>query len=598
MRMREFTAPGEVSVDPGENLTTPLWLHEQYRPEHPILSYRPEGGAFVDLTCADMAQRVRRIAAGIMGLGIEPGARIAIFSPTRVEFTLLSYGIWAAGCATVAIYDTSSAEQVEWIVTDSGAVAIVCASDELEKTYRERAASTSAVEHVFVLDRGGMDELTAAGEGVTDDAVMERARSIGQDALANVIYTSGTTGRPKGCELTVGNYVWSSRQIEGMLSDILNPDGVTLLFLPLAHSFASIVQVAAILAANRIAFSRGFSAVTEELPVVRPTWVFSVPRVFEKIYNGAAQRAHSEGKGRIFDQAVKVATAYSQQSRRGSVSLPVRLQYALFDRLVYAKIRAVFGGRVTHAVSGGSALGERLGHFFNGVGLMVLEGYGLTETTAATAVNRTGHTRIGTVGQPFSGATIAIADDGEILVRGRHVFRGYWHNPEATSEAVDSDGWLHTGDLGELDDDGFLRITGRKKEIIVTAGGKNVAPGVLEDRICAHPLVSQSMVVGDDRPFVAVVVTIDQAEFERWADEHGKSGPVSEHLDDPDLRAEIQGAVDEANRAVSRAESIRAFRILDTDFTVEGGELTPTLKLKRRVVFDRYRDEIDAVYAS
>ena len=596
--MQQFTPPGEVTVTAGENLTTPVWAHERSRPNHPILSYRPEGGAFVDITCAEMAQKVRRLAAGFMGLGIEPGSRVCLFSPTRVEYTLLSYALWAAGLAAVTIYDTSSAEQVEWIVSDSEAVAIVCASDDLEKVYLEKAGNLGTCEHVFTLEKGGLDEIIAAGSEVTDAQVMDRAQQIGPDALASLIYTSGTTGRPKGCELSVGNYVWSTTQILSILGEILNPDGVTLMFLPLAHSFASIVQVCTVSAANKMAFSSGIPNLTEELPMVRPTWMFAVPRVFEKIYNTAAGRAHSEGKGKIFDRAVKVGAEYSRQSMTGSVTLPVKLQHALFDKLVYGKLRAVFGGRCTHAVSGGAPLGERLGHFFNGIGITVVEGYGLTETTAATAVNRPGNIKIGTVGQPFPGATIAIAPDGEVLVKGNHIFGGYWHNPDATAEAIDAEGWFHTGDIGQLDEDGFLRITGRKKELIVTAGGKNVAPSILEDRVRAHPLVSQCMVVGDGKPFIAALVTIDQEELPRWAAANDKQGGIEDLAGDPDLVAAVQEAIDHANLAVSKAESIRAFRIMPIDFTIEGGELTPTLKLKRRVVYDRYGDDIASFYAS
>jgi long-chain acyl-CoA synthetase len=595
--MQQFTAPGEVTIDEEENLTTAIWAHEEDHPRHPVLAYRPEGGAFVDIAAAEMAQKVRRIAAGVMGLGIEPGARICIFSPTRVEYTLLSYGIWAAGCAVVTIYDTSSAEQVEWIVGDSGAVGIVCASDELEKTYQERAGGIEECRHVFTLDDGGLEEIIAAGGDIGDEQVMERARSIRHDALASLIYTSGTTGRPKGCELSVGNYLWGCTQAESVLREVVHPDGVTLMFLPLAHSFASLVQVLAVTAANKVAYSTGIPNLTEELAMVQPTWMFSVPRVFERIYNTAKQRADAEGKGRIFDHAAKIATEYSRQSRSGSVRLPVRLQHALFDRLVYAKLRAVLGGRCAHAVSGGAALGERLGHFFNGIGLTVLEGYGLTETTAASTVNRPGDIRIGTVGQPFPGATVAIADDGEILIKGQHIFGGYWRNPEGTREAIDADQWFHTGDIGDLDDDGFVKITGRKKELIVTAGGKNVAPATLEDGVRAHPLISQCMVVGDDRPFIAALVTIDADELPRWMSEHGKSGSLEDLLGDGDLNGAVQEAVDQANKAVSKAEAIRAFVIMPADFSIEGGELTPTLKLKRRVVVDRHGDRIEALYS-
>lgn len=593
--IHEYRSPEAVDLDPSENMTTELWRHEQDDPDLAILSYR-DGNAFQPVTYTEMAKKVRRLAAGFMALGLEPGTRICIFSPTRYEFTLLDYAILAAGCATVTIYDTSSPDQVNWIVTDSGAEVVVCADETLHKVFEQAMSNVDQAPRLFTIDAGGLDELTELGKDITDDEVMTRAAAMGQDDLATLVYTSGTTGRPKGCHLTVRNFVWTVRQSTNLFDGVINDRGKTLMFLPLAHSFARIIQVGAIATGNHMAYSSGIPQLMEELQMVKPTWLFSVPRVFEKVYNGAATKAHEEGKGKIFDLAAKVAGDYSRQQEAGQVKVTTRLLHGLFDGLVYSKLRDALGGRVTHAISGGAALGERLGHFFNGIGLTVLEGYGLTETSAASVVNPPGAVKIGTVGRPIPGASVGIADDGEVLLKGGHVFRGYWNNPEASAEVIDENGWFRSGDIGALDAEGYLRITGRKKELIVTAGGKNVAPAVLEDRLRAHPLVSQVMVVGDDRPFIGALVTIGPEEYPRWAEQAGLELPLEQATDHPALMEAVQEAVDRANEAVSKAESIRKFHILANDFTIEGGELTPTLKVKRRVIHDRYRDAIEALY--
>lgn len=591
--MNEYTSPGEVPVPETENVTSALWRHEQERPDHAILSYR-SGDSFIPITYADMAARVRRLAAGLMGLGFEKGDRVCLFSPTRYEFTLLDYAIWAAGCAGVTIYETSSAEQVEWIVTDSGAKAVICADDSLADVLRKATVGLDRQIQTFVIDSGGLDQLREAGSGISDDEVMERARSVVHDDLATLVYTSGTTGQPKGCDLSVHNFVWTTQQAVSVLGDMLHPAASTLMFLPLAHIFARIAQVGSVSRGGLLAYSTGIPNLMEELAMVKPTWLFSVPRVFEKVYNGASQKAHAEGKGRIFDIAARTATEWSRQSLAGDVRLRTRLAHGLFDRLVYSKLRAALGGRVEYAASGGAALGERLGHFFNGIGVRVLEGYGLTETSAVAHVNPPEAPVMGTVGKPLPGASVAIADDGEVLIKGSNVFRGYWHNPEATADVM-SDGWFHSGDIGSLKN-GYLRITGRKKELIVTAGGKNVSPAILEDRLRAHPLVSQAMVVGDDRPFIAALVTIDPEEFPRWAAEKGITAPLAESTDHPELIDAVQEGIDRANAAVSKAESIRSFTILAEDFSIEGGELTPTLKVRRAVVNERYSEAIEGLY--
>ena len=594
--MQEYTSPGAVTVSPDENLTSSLWEAARAYPNRPALAHRV-GNRFLDVPTRAFVEDVRLLARGLVGLGLEPGARVCVFSRTRMEWTLLDYAIWAAGCVTVPIYETSSAEQVSWIVADSGAEAIVCEDEALAKVYRQVADDLQTCTHVLVIEEGDLEDLRETGANVDDAVITERSSATTTDDLATIVYTSGTTGRPKGCEITHGNFVWDAAQVQHATASFFRAGTSTLLFLPLAHIFARVIQVASVRAGVTLGFSTGIPHLVEELGLFRPTFVLSVPRVFEKVYNGAQQKAHAEGKGLIFDRAAQTAIDYSRESAAGELGLRTRVLHALFDRLVYGKLRASFGGNVEYAVSGGAALGERLGHFFNGAGVTILEGYGLTETTAGATLNRPEALRIGTVGQPVPGASVRIADDGEVLIRGGHVFRGYHNNEAATDETIDDDGWFHTGDLGELDDAGFLRITGRQKEIIVTAGGKNVAPAVLEDRLRANPLISQSMVVGDGQPFIAALIALDPEQLARWATDHGRPGATAADLaEDPALVADVQEAVDHANDAVSRAEAIKAFRILPDDFTIEGGELTPTLKVKRSVVSEKYGDVIADIY--
>jgi long-chain acyl-CoA synthetase len=429
--------------------------------------------------------------------------------------------------------------------------------------------------------------------------VEQRRHAVGADDMATIIYTSGTTGRPKGCILTHRNMLTDiANAIPGLRSSMFYEGASTLLFLPLAHSFARLVQIGVVQARVRMGHTADIRNLVAELQSFRPTFVLSVPRVFEKVYNGARQRAEADGRGAIFGRAERVAIAYSRALDAGGPSLLLRAQHALFDRLVYGRLRAALGGQCRAAISGGAPLGERLAHFFRGIGVTIYEGYGLTETSPACTVSLENAYKIGTVGRPLPSTTVGIADDGEILIRGDHVFKGYWNNEAATAEAIDPDGWFHTGDLGELDDDGYLRITGRKKELIVTAGGKNVAPTVLEDRIRSHPLISQCMVVGDRQPFIAALVTIDEEALPAWRKEHDKPADagVGELRDDPDLRAAVQSAIDGANKAVSKAEAVRVFRILPRDFSETTGELTPSLKVKRAVVLKEYADEIAAIY--
>jgi long-chain acyl-CoA synthetase len=594
--MQEYTAPGEVALAPGAHLVQPLLEHARSTPNKPLLAHR-QGDRFLDVSCADVADKVRRIARGLIGLGVRPGDRVVIMSATRIEWTYLDYGIMAAGAVTVPIYDTSSTEQVEWILSDSEAVVAFYENDELRAHHDAVAGSAPACKHVFTIEGAGLAEVEAHGAEVGEEAVAERLAALGPDDMATIIYTSGTTGRPKGCVLTHGNLRWTSINTIQGIESMMTPDDSQLLFLPMAHSFAKILSVASMERGVKVGFATSPQHLLEELPMFKPTFVAAVPRIFEKVFTGAQQKAIAGGKGDIFNKAVDTAVAWSEAQESGGAGLGLKVKHAVFDKLVYSKLRALFGGELNAANSGGGPLGARLTHFFNGVGIQVYEGYGLTETSPVLTANTPDHWKIGTVGRPIPGTTIRIGPDGEILARGKQIFQGYYNNEQATNEAIDADGWFHTGDIGEVDSDGFVKITGRKKEIIVTAGGKNVAPAVLEDRLRSNPLVSQAIVVGDNRPFIAAVVTIDEEQFPAWAERNGKTGhKVADLIDDPDLVAEVQTAVDHANAAVSKAESIRKFAILPQDFTIEGGELTPTLKLKRNVVHDRYAEAIENLY--
>ncbi|MET3963567.1 long-chain acyl-CoA synthetase [Marmoricola sp. OAE513] len=603
--MREYSTPLQVTVAETGNLTDDVVRNGR---EHPsaVVFARRSGTEWVDVTAASFLDEVQAVAKGLVAAGIEPGDRVALLSRTRYEWTLFDYAIWFAGAATVPIYETSSAEQIEWILADSGARAVVAETPEHTARLKEIRDRLPEVHHVWSIETstgsGAVTVLTTLGSEISDEVLEERRTTNGPDALATLIYTSGTTGRPKGCMLTHGNFMFELTVAVDELDRLFSPDSengepaATLLFLPLAHVFARIIQIGCVKSRVKLGHSADIKHLLDDLGAFKPTFILAVPRVFEKVFNTASQRAVADGKGRIFNRAADVAMAWSRGQESGRISLVVRSQHAVFDRLVYAKLRAALGGRCLYAVSGGAPLGDRLGHFYRGIGVNVLEGYGLTETTAALTVNLPGAQKVGTVGRPLQGTSVRVADDGELLFRGGQVFAGYWKNDEATREAKGDGGWFHTGDVGEIDDEGFVRITGRKKEILVTAGGKNVAPAVLEDRLRSHLLVDQCIVVGDGRPFIAALVTLDRETVPGWAEQHGKPTDIAKLLDDPDLLAEIDGAVEEANKAVSKAESIRKFAVLPGEWTEEGGQLTPSLKLKRNVVLRQYVDEVEALY--
>jgi long-chain acyl-CoA synthetase len=605
-----------VSVEPvvtptdRTNLTNSVWHNAEAFPDA-VQFLRREPGAgspagrrakptgWRSITCRQFRDEVEAVARGLVAAGVEPGTRVGLLSGTRYEWTLVDYAIWAAGGVSVPIYDTSSAEQAAWILSDSGAVACVVETAEHARLLAGIRDRVPGLREVWQIEAGDVDRLKQRGEAVAAADVDARRRRAGAGDLATIVYTSGTTGRPKGCMLSHGNLDSNAANAVTVLSRLLHQNASTLLYLPLAHVFARLIQIGVVQSRTTMGYSAGMEHLTEELREFRPTFLLSVPRVFEKVHQRAVQEARGAVKGRVFRWAERVAVGYSEALETPHGPGPgLRLRHRLCDLAVYRKLRAALGGRCRYAISGGAPLSVRLGHFFRGAGVTILEGYGLTETSAAATANTPDAVRIGTVGRPLPGVAIRISDDGEILIRGDLVIRGYWNNPDATARALTADGWLRSEDLGDVDDDGFVRVTGRKKEIIVTAAGKHVVPAMLEERVRSHPLVSQCVVVGDRRPFVGALVTINPETWPRWVAGRGRPAdtPVSAMREDAALRAEIQHAIDEANAVVSHPEAIKKFRILPGDFTEAGGELTPTLKVKRDVVQDACADEIAAIY--
>lgn len=593
--MTDFTIPAIIPAATAGNLTNLVAERAWFEPDRITMS-RPLGDGWQPLTAREVEEEIRATAKGLVAAGIQIGDRVAIMARTRYEWTILDFAIWYAGGCVVPIYETSSVEQVDWILNDSGAVGVIVETP----SHRELVTPVipSHTQHIWTMTEDVLAILRNSGTHISDEEIERRRNALVPASLATLIYTSGTTGRPKGVQLTHANFLSECGNVVEAASDLfLKPGGSTLLFLPVAHVFGRMVQIGAIHAGLHLAHcSDPIGRLPADLASFKPTFVLAVPRIFEKIFNGAEARAEAAGKGKIFRKAADVAIAYSESKDKGGLNPLLSLKHALFDKLVYSKIRAGMGGAVEAAISGGAPLGTRLGHFYRGAGITVLEGYGLTETTAGATLNLTKNARIGSVGRPIPGTSIKIADDGEVLIKGPIVMRGYWQNDSANQEVFEGE-WFKSGDLGKLDDDGFLYITGRKKELIVTAGGKNVAPAVLEDRLRAHPLVSQCMVVGDNQPFIASLITIDQDMLKGWIAAHNKAGATLATLvNDPDLIAVIQTAVDEANKAVSKAESIRKFTILASDFTIAGGELTAKLSMKRQVISQKYAAEITALF--
>ncbi|WP_067814940.1 AMP-dependent synthetase/ligase [Nocardia inohanensis] len=599
--MREYAAADTFTIDADETIVRSVFSQAEQTPERVLFS-RPVGDRWTDVTAEQFARLVSDVAKGLIANGVQPGDRVVLLSATRFEWTLLDFAIWAAGAVTVPVYDSSSAEQVRWILEDSGAALAI-----VEKVRQKEllAGAPESLRRSLVIDDDAEGILIADGASVADELLRERVDGLRADSLASLVYTSGTTGRPKGCMLTHRNFLSEVRGIlTASIGEVARPGQRMLTFLPLAHVLARAVSLAAFEGGMTQAHWADFKTITGQFARFAPHTILGVPRVFEKVRDGADKKAREGGKvkGAIFRFAERTAIEWSENLDHtgGFVRKPaplLRARYALCDRLVYTPLRAALGGHCEFAISGGGALAPRLGHFFRGLGVPIYEGYGLTESTAAHCVNVPGAIKIGSVGKPLGGNAVRIAADGEIELAGGVVFAGYWHNDDATAAAV-TDGWLRTGDIGELDADGFLSITGRKKDLLVTAGGKNVSPGPMEDRIRSHTLISQAVVLGDGRPFITALITIDPEVFESWKAEHGSpaSATIADLREDPALLADVQQAIDDANSAVSHAESIKKFVVLDRDLTEESGELTATLKVKRHVVSERFADEIEGMY--
>jgi long-chain acyl-CoA synthetase len=598
--LTETTGASFDGVADDANLLQPLRRLLAHDPARVIATTR-RGDHVVDWTAEQIAGRVGAVAKGLVACGVEPGERVALMAHTRLEWMIVDLAIMSAGAVTVPVYDTSSADQLAWILEDSGAVVAIVEDGELRALYDSVSERAAACRLVFTIESTtgspDLDRLVELGVQVDDDEIDRRRDAVRADDLATVIYTSGTTGRPKGCMLTHRNLCANVAQVVDAIGSQIEDGDRGLIFLPLAHSLTKGTLLFCLELAVPTGFTSNIAGLPDELAVMRPSVIAAVPRIFEKVHNAAHRSAHSSHKGPIFDRAESVAVRWSKERHSGSVRPWTEFEHRLFDRLVYGKLRQALGGAMRLAFSGGGPLGARLTHFFDGAGVAIYEGYGLTETSPTLTINRPGAWRPGSVGQPVAGTTIRIAADGEILAKGDQVFSGYWRNTDATAEVIDTDGWFHTGDIGELDDDGFLSITGRKKEILVTAAGKNVAPAPLEDQLRAHPLVSQAVVIGDQRPFIAALITIDEAAFADWAQHvEAPATSVSEVVENADLRAVIAAAVETANASVSRAESIREFVILPNDLTIEADELTPTLKVRRAVVLTRYEAAIESIY--
>jgi long-chain acyl-CoA synthetase len=600
--MGEIAVPQSFAIPDDVSMADSVFRHEKESPDF-VPFERLIDGKWVPVTAVQFAAEVRAVAKGLMASGIELGDRVAILSSTRYEWVLLDYAIWTAGGATVAIYETSAADQSKWILEDSGTSLLIVENTEQADVVREVADAAPTVRELLQIEpapgaKGAVEELTARGAAITDEQVEERRNKVNAESAATLIYTSGTTGRPKGVQLKHRHFYAESTAAQLGLPDSMEAGQRTLLFLPMAHVFARLISFASFDHKVTVGHTSDLTTLLDQFAAFKPNFILSVPRVFEKVYNSAKQKAYDGGKGKIFDKAADTAIEYSKALEAGGPGLVLKAKHALFDKLVYGKLRDALGGNATRAVSGGAALGARLGHFFRGIGVTVYEGYGLTETTGGIIMNTPEHQKVGTVGRPLDGHSAKIAEDGELLLKGPVVFDGYWQNDTATADSI-RDGWFHTGDIGTIDSDGFISITGRKKELLVTAGGKNVAPAILEDSLRAHPLISQVLVVGDARPFIGALVTIDSETLPGWLERNSLPAgtAVADLIKNADLIAEIDSAVAATNAKVSKAEAIKKYRILESDFTIETGELTPTLKLKRNIIHDKHGAAIEAIYA-
>jgi long-chain acyl-CoA synthetase len=596
--MRSYELPSLVETAANENITDLLLNRVRKTPNIPLFAIEKTPGVWTDVSAKDFHEQVKDLAKGFIASGIRPGDAVGIMSRTRYEWALVDFALWFAGAVSVPIYETSAPAQIEWVLSDSDAVALIIENSEHQKRFESIKAMVPSVKKVWKLEDDSLVKLVADGKDISDDQLEKARASLNLDSLATIIYTSGTTGKPKGCELLHRGFVDLSKNAMLELPEVVKEGTATVLFLPLAHVYARFISILCVHAGIKVGHQPDTTNVAAAMQSFHPDFLLAVPRVFEKVYNSAEQKAEAGGKGKIFRKAVQVAIDYSRGlDKKGGPSLLLKVEHKLFDILVYKKLRAAMGGKVKYAVSGGAPLGERLGHFFRSIGLIVLEGYGLTETSAPAMIGRATDAKIGKVGRVLPGCAVKIAEDGEILLKGSNVLRGYWKNPEATKATMEGD-WFKTGDIGELDDEGFITITGRKKELIVTAGGKNVAPTALEDPLRASPIIGQAVVIGDQRPFVAALLSLDPEMMPVWLANNGQPSDLtlSQAAKNPRVLQELQKAVDEVNSTVSNAEAIKKFEVIDSELSEKSGHLTPSLKIKREAVTRDFAPIIEQIY--
>ena len=597
--MKEFSTPAVVPADPSINASQLLVDRVAKDPHGALFALPTADGGWQDLTTAEFHTQVVALAKGFMAAGVQAGDKIGFMCKTRYEWTLVDFSLWFAGAIMVPIYETSSPSQIQYNLEDSEAVGIIVETADHFQRFDEIAGDAPAVKNVWKMHTGDLDKLSAGGSSISD-AELEARRTTAQGSdMATLIYTSGSTGQPKGCILTHSNFVELVRNSAVAMKEVVRPGATSLLFITTAHIYARFISILAVHTGTRIGHQADTKQLLASLGSFKPTFLLAVPRVFEKVFNSAEQKAEVGGKGKIFRAAADTAVAYSEALDAGSVPLGLKLKFLVFDRLVLSKLKAAMGGNVVYAVSGSAPLSTRLGHFYRSLGIKILEGYGLTETTAPSTENLVTKFKIGTCGPALPGVSVRTADDGEVQIKGVNVFDGYWKNEAATTESFTSDGWFRTGDIGELDDDGYLTITGRQKEIIVTAGGKNVSPNYLEDPIRSNPIVSQVVVAGDQKPFISALITLDSEMIDTWLSNNGVSEKLSldEATKHPTVVAEVQRAVDAANSRVSRAESVRKFAILPTEFTEASGHLTPKMSIKRAEILRDFEAELEALYS-
>ena len=595
--------PAKVTITDDMSIGGVFRQIAQDKADRVAVERKSEINTWVPITWGQFSSEYRALAKGFLALGVGHGDRVALMCHTSYEFSLVDFALWTIGACAVSIYETDSIDQARWIVDDAHCRFGLAENAGMTAILSPLLDEFEHFEQIFTINEGGLDQIVALGKDVDDAEVDARTDALTAKDLATIIYTSGTTGRPKGALITHRNLLHVA--INGPIDDSLmfltgGEKRRTLLFLPMAHVLARFINVMALYAGNIIGYSPNAKTLVNDFQTFRPTYVLAVPRVFEKIYNAADATAGKGMKLKTFRFYAKVAIAYSRAlDTPEGPSRTLKAQHKIGQKLVYSKLQQLTGGNLEWAISGGAPLGERLGHFFRGIGITILEGYGATETSAPSNVNRPNQIRIGSVGPAYPGCRITTDEDGELLIKAPSVFAGYNNNPEATAEAFTEDGWFRTGDIGEVDSDGFVWITGRKKELIVTAGGKNVAPAVLEDRLRGHPLISQVVVVGDQKPFIGALITLDAEMLPGWLANHGLPAmSVAEAAADPEVVAAINRAVLRANEAVSRAESIRRFLVLDTDFTVANGYLTPSLKTKRRQILKDFADVVEDLYST